>query len=69
MDSGVGKLYFYKFAYKPVFGDLKSGIPALTLIPAPVTITIFLNEPFFRPSTSSEYLNLFLALSCNICRF
>lgn len=30
--SGNGKLYLLKFAYKPVLGLLKSGIPAYLLI-------------------------------------
>jgi hypothetical protein len=33
--SGVGRLYFSNYEYNPVPGDLKSGIPAATLMPAP----------------------------------
>lgn len=40
--SGLGKLYFYSLLYRPVPGDLKSGIPAATLNPAPVNTTTFL---------------------------
>ena len=47
MAWGLGKLYFYKLEYSPILGDLKSGIPAETLIPAPVKTTIFLNFPSF----------------------
>lgn len=35
MASGYGKLYFCRLSYRPVLGDRKSGIPLLTLIPAP----------------------------------
>jgi len=66
MDSGVGRLYFYKFAYNPVFGDLKSGIPALTLIPAPVRTHIFLNFPSFRPLTNFSYVNALFAFSSTL---
>lgn len=42
-NSGAGRLYFANLLYKPVPGDLKSGIPAATLNPAPVKTATFLN--------------------------
>lgn len=39
--SGKGRFSRCRFAYNPVAGDLKSGIPAEVDIPAPVRITIF----------------------------
>lgn len=50
MASGYGKLYFSNFEYNPVPGDLKSGIPAATLIPAPVRKVTFLNFFVLKPS-------------------
>jgi hypothetical protein len=38
---GVGRLYLARLSYKPVPGVLKSGMPQLTDIPAPVMKTIF----------------------------
>lgn len=38
--SAYGKLSRAKFAYSPVLGDLKSGIPAEVDTPAPVSTTI-----------------------------
>lgn len=40
--SGYGRFKRCKFAYNPVAGDLKSGIPADVEIPAPVRMTTFL---------------------------
>jgi hypothetical protein len=34
--SGYGRFRRARFAYRPVSGDLKSGIPADVLMPAPV---------------------------------
>ena len=42
--SGKGSFSSCKFAYRPVSGDLKSGIPAAVEIPAPVRMTMFLTE-------------------------
>ncbi len=51
---GLGRLYFYNWLYKPVFGDLKSGIPEATLKPAPVKTTTFLNFFYFNPLITSS---------------
>ena len=53
--SGLGKLNYANVLYNPP-GDLKSGIPAATLIPAPVRNTIFLNLLSLKPFTKSSYL-------------
>ncbi len=54
MASGYGRLYSSRLSYMPEPGDLKSGMPALTLIPAPVRTTTFLNFLDLRPSIKSE---------------
>ena len=38
--SGYGRLYFWRLAYMPVLGDLKSGMPLAVLSPAPAITTI-----------------------------
>ena len=43
MDSGVGRLKRASWVYSPVPGERKSGIPALQLIPAPLSQTIRLH--------------------------
>lgn len=48
--SGRGKLNFCNWEYSPVPGDLKSGIPAATLKPAPVRKTTFLYFLFLSSS-------------------
>ena len=60
--------FYFKVAYNPILGDLKSGIPELTLIPAPVNKHIFLStknlnnkchlhSPSLIPLTKSSYEN------------
>ncbi len=55
MAQGCGRLYFWSLLYRPVPGVLKSGIPADTLIPAPVKNTIFLNFLSLIPLTSYSF--------------
>ena len=55
ISVGLPKLYFYKLAYKPVLGDLKSGIPQATEIPAPAT-TYILSACLILSAASFNYI-------------
>lgn len=54
--SACGKLSRARFAYRPVFGDRKSGMPALVLTPAPVMKTTFLTLSLLRYSATASRL-------------
>lgn len=42
--SGYGRFNLAKFAYRPVSGERKSGIPAAVLRPAPVFVVVSLRD-------------------------
>ena len=60
--SGAGRLYFSRLSYRPVPGVLKSGIPALTLAPAPSITTIFFDVEMASATLLITALSLLAAV-------